>query len=410
MQELIEELKKREIIQKITNEKALFSLPKGTKIYAGFDPTADSLHLGNYLLISVLKRFKMAGFEVVAVLGGATAAIGDPSFRVAERDEIKPEVLAVNKAKIAQQLASFGFEVFDNLEIYQNMSVLEFLKNIGSKINVNYMIAKEMTATRLENGLTFSEFSYQLLQGYDFVYLYTNKKVLVQLGGSDQWGNITTGLELIKRSKSLEDLTPVGITIKLLTDKNGRKFGKSVSGALWLDPEKTPVFSVYQYLLNQADESVQTLLMWLTALPLQAIQELLKEHARGPKRRSAQKSLAFEVCKNIYGESAAIRVRQISEILFDFQERILELGEAEIQSLEAAIPCFSANNRNYLEILVEEGIVGSKREAKEVVANGGIYFDNQVLKDLSKRVSFENFGGRYVLLRKGKKSYYLVKH
>ena len=227
---LLVELKNRGIINNITSEEKLLQLRKGDGIYIGFDPTATSLHLGNYAQVVLLKRFEKAGFKTFALLGGATGMIGDPSFKEKERSLLDQTTLEKNKAAIKFQLESFGFQVIDNYDFYAQMNVIDFLRNVGKQININYMINKESINTRLETGLSFTEFTYTLLQGYDFLMLYEKHKVKIQAGGSDQWGNITTGLELIRKNHG--ETNALGITVNLLTNTSGQKFGKTVDGAI----------------------------------------------------------------------------------------------------------------------------------------------------------------------------------
>lgn len=314
--ELINDLKNRNILNNIANEEKLYLLDKNISVYAGFDPTAKSLHLGNYIQIATLLRFKQFGIKPIAIIGGITGMIGDPSFRSSERQYLDEKVLLENKAAIIKQLKSFDLEVIDNLDFYKGWTIVDFLRNIGTLINVNYLLNKENIATRLEQGLSFTEFSYTLLQGWDFKTLYEKYNVKIQLGGSDQWGNITTGLEMIRKLYG-EKNDAVAIVANLLLDESGKKFGKSTGGgSLWLDKELTSPYSIYQFLLNQSDEKVNELLNWLTFLDVNEIKQIIIKHNENKAQRYAQKILAYEVVKDIHSKEIASQCKNISDILF----------------------------------------------------------------------------------------------
>ena len=277
---IIEELKQRGIFNNISDFNKFSNLHEQVAIYTGFDPTASSLHLGNYVQIANLLRFKQFGYKPIAIIGGITGMIGDPSFRVSERKYLPIEEINNNKIKIKAQLEKFGITVIDNLDFYKNWTLVDFLRNIGTLVNINYLLNKESIATRLDKGLSFTEFSYQLIQGWDFKTLYDKYNVKIQLGGSDQWGNITTGLEIIRKTNG-ENNNAIGITANLLLDDNGNKFGKSTGGNnLWLDSKMTSPYNMYQFLLNQSDEKVNELLLWLTFLDRNEINNIINEHQK----------------------------------------------------------------------------------------------------------------------------------
>ena len=406
---LIIDLKKRDIINNITKEDKIANLKPSDGIYIGFDPTATSLHLGNYIQIMLLKRFQKAGLKAYALLGGATGMIGDPSFKATERLLLDAKTLEENKFAIKYQLESFGLTVIDNYDFYKDMSIIDFLRNIGKQINVNYLINKDTIASRLETGISFTEFSYSLLQGNDFLILYNQHQIKIQAGGSDQWGNITTGLELIRKNHGETDA--FGITINLLTDGNGNKFGKSVAGAIWIDEAKTSSFSLYQFLLNQPDDQVEKLLKWLTYLELDEIDKIMFYHQQNPKQKLAQKMLALYVVQDLHGKTRANDAKEITEILFESTKPITELSEQQFELLLRDLPVFDNQNqkRTILDLLVSTKICSSRREAREFLNQGAISVDGQVKKDETEELFPRHFGFKYFIIKKGKKYFYIIK-
>ena len=406
---LIIDLKKRDIINNITKEDKIANLKPSDGIYIGFDPTATSLHLGNYIQIMLLKRFQKAGLKAYALLGGATGMIGDPSFKATERLLLDAKTLEENKFAIKYQLESFGLTVIDNYDFYKDMSIIDFLRNIGKQINVNYLINKDTIASRLETGISFTEFSYSLLQGNDFLTLYNQHQIKIQAGGSDQWGNITTGLELIRKNHGETDA--FGITINLLTDGNGNKFGKSVAGAIWIDEAKTSSFSLYQFLLNQPDDQVEKLLKWLTYLELDEIDKIMFYHQQNPKQKLAQKMLALYVVQDLHGKTRANDAKEITEILFESTKPITELSEQQFELLLRDLPVFDNQNqkRTILDLLVSAKICSSRREAREFLNQGAISVDGQIKKDETEELFPRHFGFKYFIIKKGKKYFYIIK-
>lgn len=409
VKELISNLKKRTIINNITNEEKINNLKSGDGIYIGFDPTAESLHLGNYIPITILKRFQKVGLKSYAVLGGATGMIGDPSFKENERKLLDKKTLEKNKKAIRQQLEAFNIEVIDNYDFYKNFNILDFLRDIGKHININYMINKESIATRLETGLSFTEFTYTILQGYDFAFLYKNHNIKVQAGGSDQWGNITTGLELIRKFNGENDA--FGITMNLLQDANGNKFGKSVDGAIWLDSRKTSPYAMYQYLLNQNDQNVEKLLNWYTFLSNEEIEKVLFYHRKEPKKKLAQKMLALEVTQDIHGKSRAKMAKEITEILFESKKMINEITMDQLEMMKNDIPVYDNQNqkRKIIDYLVDFKICSSKREARELLSSNSISIDGQIINDENIEPFPKYFEYKYMILKKGKKFFYIIK-
>ncbi len=409
IEKLIKQLKERGIINNITNEEKISKLKNGDGIYIGFDPTAESLHLGNYIPISLLRRFKLAGLKTYAVLGGATGMIGDPSFKESERKLLDKKTLERNKAAIKLQLQAFGLEVIDNYDFYKKMNILDFLRDVGKHINVNYMMAKECINTRLETGLSFTEFTYTLLQGYDFSVLYKEHNIKVQAGGSDQWGNITTGLELIR--KFYGDNDALGITLNLLLDSSGKKFGKSVGGAIWLDRFKTSPYAMYQYFVNQPDVEVEKLLNWYTFLEDDDIKKIMSYHKKEPKKKLAQKMLALEVCQDIHGKTQARQAKEITEILFESSKPITDITMEQLEMILNDVPMFDnkGQKRKLIELLVESKICSSRREAREMLSSGSISIDGVVKKDENEEIFPRHFEYKYLFIKKGKRNFFIIK-
>ena len=406
--ELINDLKNRNILNNIANEEKLYLLDKNISVYAGFDPTAKSLHLGNYIQIATLLRFKQFGIKPIAIIGGITGMIGDPSFRSSERQYLDEKVLLENKAAIIKQLKSFDLEVIDNLDFYKGWTIVDFLRNIGTLINVNYLLNKENIATRLEQGLSFTEFSYTLLQGWDFKTLYEKYNVKIQLGGSDQWGNITTGLEMIRKLYG-EKNDAVAIVANLLLDESGKKFGKSTGGgSLWLDKELTSPYSIYQFLLNQSDEKVNELLNWLTFLDVNEIKQIIIKHNENKAQRYAQKILAYEVVKDIHSKEIACQCKNISDILFSKDKKISNLTLDDISLLKGFLPLYKYNGETFIDFLKNNNIVSSNREAREFISKKTFIIDEFIVDDENTKIEFNNFSKKYAILKKGKKEFFII--
>ena len=406
--ELINDLKNRNILNNIANEDKLYLLDKNISVYAGFDPTAKSLHLGNYIQIATLLRFKQFGIKPIAIIGGITGMIGDPSFRNSERQYLDEKVLLENKAAIIKQLKSFDLEVIDNLDFYKGWTIVDFLRNIGTLINVNYLLNKENIATRLEQGLSFTEFSYTLLQGWDFKTLYEKYNVKIQVGGSDQWGNITTGLEMIRKLYG-EKNDAVAIVANLLLDENGKKFGKSTGGgSLWLDKELTSPYSIYQFLLNQSDEKVNELLNWLTFLDVNEIKQIIIKHNENKAQRYAQKILAYEVVKDIHSKEIACQCKNISDILFSKDKKISSLTLDDISLLKGFLPLYKYNGETFIDFLKNNNIVSSNREAREFIYKKTFIIDDFIVDDENTKIEFNNFSKKYAILKKGKKEFFII--
>lgn len=405
---ILNELKERGILKNISSEEKFNSLEKGAKVYIGFDPTAQSLHLGNYIQIKTLQRFKQAGFTPIMVVGGATGMIGDPSGRNTERNLLDSKTLENNKEKIRKQLSKFDIDVVDNYDFYKDMNILYFLREVGKLISINYMLSKDVVSSRLENGISFTEFSYQLIQGWDFYQLYKLHNTKIQVGGSDQWGNITTGLEII--SKKCENPDAVGITLNLLTDENGNKFGKSTGGgSLWVDKDMNSPYNLYQFLFNQPDSQIEKLLLWLTSLEINEIKNIIKNHFENPSLQNAQRVLAFEVVKDIHGYNEAQKSFNLSQFIFNPQFDITSLKLNEFENMIDHFKVLEVkNDSNLVEELMKNEVFKSKREVREFIQNKSLKF-NFTPVDENTKISSSLFDNKYAIVNKGKKQIFILK-
>ncbi|AWX42756.1 tyrosyl tRNA synthetase [Metamycoplasma cloacale] len=404
---ILEELKARNIFNNISDEQKFKNISVNSGVYSGFDPTAKSLHLGNYIQIANLLRFKQYGYNPVAIVGGITGMIGDPSFRATERQFLDENTLIQNKNAIKDQLKKFDLEVIDNLDFYQGWTMVDFLKNMGKMINVNYLLEKESIATRLQQGLSFTEFSYQLIQGWDFKTLYENNNVKIQIGGSDQWGNMTTGLEYIRKSHANPDA--IVITANLLVDENGKKFGKSSGGgSLWLNAEMTSPYAIYQFLLNQSDAKIEEYLMWLTFLDVQEIKNIISKHNEAKHLRYAQKILAYEIVKDIHSKEIALQCQRISEILFGKNQDLLDINDLEM--LRGFLTEYEINaDEKFIDVIKNNQILNSNREIREFLTKKSFTINNEIIEDENQLIDFSKFNQKYALLRKGKKEYIILR-
>ena len=415
---ILEDLEYRGLLFQVTDRKGLEeALSKPIALYCGFDPTADSLHVGNLLPIIILKRFQEAGHIPVALVGGGTGLIGDPSGRSSERALNSEEIVREWSDKIKKQLSRFlDFDtkenparVENNFEWLGKLSMIEFLRDVGKHFPVNYMLTKESVTQRMEYGISFTEFSYMILQAYDFLNLYEKAGVRLQIGGSDQWGNITAGLELIRRTG--HEAPAFGLTVPLITTSDGKKFGKSEGNAIWLDPEKTTPYEFYQYCINTNDQDVIRFLKYFTFLSRETIDELAREVASAPEKRLAQKALAEEMTKLVHGESALKQAVKITEALFS--GRIADLTGEEIRQGFKNVPSHTFDTKEELglvEALVEAGVSPSKRQAREDIANGAIYINGERIQDTAYMLSGKDrIDDQFIVVRRGKKKYTLLK-
>ncbi len=407
---IIDDLKWRGLLNNITNEeKFLKALKQKKGVYIGFDPSAKSLHLGNYVMIMMLRRFKTWGVPTFGLVGGATGMIGDPSGKSSERNLLDIDLINENKKNIIKQLQKYGqVEVLDNYEHFKNYLFLDFLRDIGKLINVNYMLEKETISNRLESGISFTEFTYTLIQGYDFLFYYQTKNIAIQVGGSDQWGNITTGCEMIRKVIGDDNLA-CGITINLLLKADGSKFGKSEKGAIFLDKALTSPYEMYQFLINQEDKDVIKLLKTLTMLDKKTIDGLAKTLEENPKARAAQKKLAEVIVSDIHGDAAYQQSIKISNALFT--DNFNSLNEQELIQIVKTIPNIQLANFQYtlVELLVKAKIAPSNREARQLISANAIMVNGMKENDENKVFSNKNtIAQQFSIIKKGKRNYFII--
>ena len=421
---ILQELQWRGLVSDMANREELERLlapgAKPVTLYVGFDPTADSLHLGHLIGLLILRRFQQAGHRPIAVAGGATGMIGDPSGKSAERNLLSTEILESNIAGIQGQLARLlDFETKTNTALLLNnadwtrpISVLDFLRDVGKHFSVNAMMAKDSVKSRMETGISFTEFSYSLLQAYDFLHLQETYGCLLQAGGADQWGNITAGIDLIRRK---HDIATCGLTTPLLTKTDGTKFGKTEGGAIWLSPQKTSVYKFYQFLIQVEDAQVVQLLKYFTFLPQEEIDALAAQHQATPERRDAHKKLALELTRLVHGEIATADALRASEILFGGS--LEGITEAQFDEVIAEVPNTTQPRQllgqpggSLVDILIAAGLSPSKGQARKDIQAGGINVNNVRATDIALVLSTEHLlFGKFLLLRKGKRNYALVR-
>lgn len=405
---LFDELKYRGLINDVTSPQLEEKLNNGgLTFYIGTDPTGDSLHIGHYSSLLCAKRLKEHGHHPIMLVGGATGFIGDPKAS-GERNMLTKEVLEHNYQCLSKQIeALFGFEMVNNLDWTKDISVIDFLRDYGKYFNVNYMINKETVKRRLDAGISYTEFSYMILQALDFLHLYEDKGCTLQLGGQDQWGNITSGLELI-RKKHGADVECYGLTMPLITKADGTKFGKSESGTVWLDKHKTSAYEMYQFLVNSEDEKVIDYLKKLTFLSKEEIDALEEKVKTEPHFREAQKTLTKEVVTFLHGEEEYNKALKITNALFKGNIKELDAGELQdaLKGFEAAE---IADELTLTDTLVQAGIASSKREAREWINQGSIQINGDKVKDVEFIVSSKNAisKGR-TLIKKGKRNYFVI--
>ena len=405
---LFDELKYRGLINDVTSPQLEEKLNNGgLTFYIGTDPTGDSLHIGHYSSLLCAKRLKEHGHHPIMLVGGATGFIGDPKAS-GERNMLTKEVLEHNYQCLSKQIeALFGFEMVNNLDWTKDISVIDFLRDYGKYFNVNYMINKETVKRRLDAGISYTEFSYMILQALDFLQLNEDKGCTLQLGGQDQWGNITSGLELI-RKKHGADVECYGLTMPLITKADGTKFGKSESGTVWLDKHKTSAYEMYQFLVNSEDEKVIDYLKKLTFLSKEEIDALEEKVKTEPHFREAQKTLAKEVVTFLHGEEEYNKALKITNALFKGNIKELDAGELQdaLKGFEAAE---IADELTLTDTLVQAGIASSKREAREWINQGSIQINGDKVKDVEFIVSSKNAisKGR-TLIKKGKRNYFVI--
>ncbi|HOZ51230.1 MAG TPA: tyrosine--tRNA ligase [Chitinophagaceae bacterium] len=418
----IEELKWRGLVQDIipgTEDQLEKEMTTG---YVGFDPTSDSLHIGSLVPIILLMHLQKAGHKPVALVGGATGMVGDPSGKSEERNMLSAEIIDFNVKGIQKQLSHFlnfdaadanGAILVNNYDWFKDFTFLDFIRDVGKYITVNYMLSKDSVQKRLETGMSFTEFTYQLVQGYDFYYMHKHHGVKLQMGGSDQWGNIVTGNELIRKKDGGEAFA---FTAPLLKKADGGKFGKTESGNVWLDASKTSPYRFYQFWLNVSDSDAVNYFKVFTFIPVDEIESLIQEHQKDPGLRLLQKRLSQEVTTMVHSDEAYQNAVQASQILFSGTTEVFQsLDEATLLDIMDGVKTFSFSlssiqeGVNIVSFLSETGIFPSKGEAKKMVANGGVSINKSKVPDTEFNVTSSNLlNKKYMLVQKGKKEYHLV--
>lgn len=415
---IFDELKARGLIFQTTDEDALKkALTEETvSYYVGYDPTADSLHLGNLVLILTMRRLQLAGHKPYALVGGATGLIGDPSFKDAERSLQTKDTVQDWSNKIRSQLERFldfengenKAELTNNYNWFESMTFIDFLRDAGKYFTINYMMSKESVKRRIETGLSYTEFAYQIMQGYDFYELNKNNNVTLQLGGSDQWGNMTAGTELLRRKSDKQGHV---VTVPLITDSTGKKFGKSEGNAIWLDADKTSPYEMYQFWLNVNDADAVKMLKIFTFLTLEEIDEIAVKFEVATHERLAQKELAKEVVTLVHGKAAYEHAVKVTEVLFGGQS-LKSLNANDIMTGLKAVPHHEVKadeDMNLIELLISSGIENSKRQAREDVTNGAIYINGERVQALDYVLSdADKIDGKVTVIRKGKKKNFVL--
>ncbi len=404
---LYEELKWRGLIKDEAGEDLEEKINNGgLTFYIGTDPTADSLHLGHLSSFLISKRLEKGGHHPILLIGGATGRIGDP--RPTEERQMQPvEQIEQNFKSLKKQVQDlFGFEIVNNYDWCKDINFIDFLRDYGKYFNINYMLDKDIIRRRLDTGITYTEFSYMIMQALDFLHLYQTKNCTMQCAGSDQWGNITAGIDLIRKKEGKE---AYGFTMPLVTDKNGKKFGKSEGNAYWLDKNKTSSYEIYQYLLNSEDDMVIDYLKIFTFLTKEEIEKIEKEHKEKPELRQAQKILATEIVTFLHGKEEAEKAQKMSEALFS--GKVKELTKDEINDIFKGVPTFETEeNKNIVDMLVEANIASSKREAREFINAGSITINEEKITDenynITKDITIDN---EILVVKRGKKKYFIGK-
>ncbi len=426
MRSVLVELESRSLVQDTTDRELLAQrLSTGSVgVYHGIDPTASSLHLGNLIGVLVLRRFQEAGHRPIALVGGATGMVGDPSGRSDERNLLDDDTLAANLAGIRGQLEKLldfdgDAELVNNYDWTRDLTLIEFLRDTGKHATVNQMAAKHSVRSRMESesGISYTEFTYMLLQAYDYWWLHTHHHCELQIGGSDQWGNITAGVDLIRRRSGAQ---AHGLTWPLLTRSDGAKFGKTAEGAIWLDPERTSPYRFHQYFVQVPDEDVERSLLQFTMLSVGEIAEVVEAHQGDPGRREAQRTLANEVTSLVHGPSAAVAAEEAAKILFgspvgDMDEAALEAVADEVPTSDISLTAdggfdAASNTFDLVELLASTGLATSKGDARRGLAEGSVYVNNERVSGEAPAVAAKRLlHGRYLLLRRGKRRHHLLR-
>ncbi|MCR8659847.1 tyrosine--tRNA ligase [Paenibacillus endoradicis] len=415
---IIDELEWREAINQQTDAEGLRELTttKAVSLYCGVDPTGDSMHIGHLIPFMMLKRFQLAGHRPVILIGGATGTIGDPSGRQSERSLQTLEEVQANVEALTAQLKRLFItdgdnqvRMVNNYDWTHKINVIDFLRDYGKNFSINTMLAKDVVSSRLDSGISFTEFAYQILQSLDYLHLYQNEDVQLQIGGSDQWGNITSGLDLIRKKEGSE-AKAFGLTIPLMLKADGTKFGKTAGGAIWLDPNKTTPFEFYQFWANTDDRDVVKYLKYFTFLDKETVESLAEKVQTEPHKREAQKALAEEMTKFVHGEEMLEQAKRITAALFSGDIRSLTADEIEQGFKEMPTFTVDKESKNIIDWLIDIGIEPSKRQAREDITKGAISMNGEKVADIEFTVTADHaIGGRFIIIRKGKKNYSLVK-
>jgi tyrosyl-tRNA synthetase len=423
MKNFVEELRWRGMLHDIMPGTEEQLNKESTAGYIGFDPTADSLHIGHLTQIMTLLNFQRAGHKPYALVGGATGMVGDPSGKSAERNLLSEDILRHNESCVKKQLEKFldfsgknAAEMVNNYDWFKGFGFLEFIRDVGKHITVNYMMSKDSVQKRLESGLSFTEFTYQLVQGYDFYWLYKNKNCKLQMGGSDQWGNIVTGTELIRRKA---DGDAFAITTKLITKADGTKFGKTEGGNVWLDPAKTSPYKFYQYWLNVSDDDAASFIKIFTHLSKDEIDSLISQHAQSPEQRKLQQVLAKDITIRVHSESDYNNAVKASGILFgnSTTEELQSLDEDTLLSIFEGVPQVNISKTEYentptitdlLSSVSRGAIFPSKGEARKMIQAGGVAVNKTKVADANIKPAYTLLHSKYLLAQKGRRNYYLL--
>lgn len=413
---IIDDLERRGLLDNFSDEervKKLFDTPQ--TVYCGFDPSAKSLQLGNFIMINILQRLQKAGHRVIAMLGGATGMIGDPSGKKSERKFLTPDQVMENAECIRNQLSKYidtsdpekGL-IINNYDWWSKTNVLSYLRDYGKNFQIGYMLAKDIVRSRLEVGISYAEFSYMILQAGDFDHLYQDYHCTMQFGGGDQWGNLTTALDFVKKKEG-SDCGAEVFSFKLITDSQGKKFGKSESGALYLDPTMTTPYHIYQYFMNVSDADVLKYLYIFDDRPVEEIDEIYRKHLEHPELRFGQKELSRVIVTKLHGEEVAAECEKMSVALFtDSFTGLSEQGLRDLTEGLVVLPCES--EISLLDALINTKLASSKREAREFISNGAVKVNGEKINDLSFVIRKENsLQGGYIFLKRGKKLYAALK-
>ena len=413
---IIEELDARGLIDNFSNKENVKKLLESKPtIYCGFDPSFKSLQLGNFIMITILKRLQKAGCKIIAVLGGATGMIGDPSGKKSERQFQDEETLKNNAIAVGKQLSKYidtsdpsKGEIVNNYDWWSKINTISFLRDFGKSFQVNYMLDKEIIKSRLDVGISYTEFSYMLLQSGDFQHLYDNYHCTIQIGGGDQWGNLTSSLDFLRKTREEAKDNCEVFSIKLITDSQGKKFGKSESGALYLDEKLTSPYHIYQYFMNVSDDDVNKYLKIFDNRSIEEINEIVKKHNEVKELRLGQKELAKVLVTLVHGEEKALKCEKMSQALF--KDDFTGLSEDELKELTQGLNVIESGDISLLDALVSTKLASSRREARDFVNNNAIKINGIKVNDIEKVISKnDTLDGGYIFLKRGKKNYSVIK-